>query len=99
MNRNLSHTWINVTLLARRRARAPTIPCGPPHPSHVALEQKRETLMRRIERLQPEVKKNKGFKTAKTLLGPSYLRAKLVARVALLEAADFLITVLERLPS
>ena len=88
-----------MALSARRRARAPMTPCGPPHPSHVALEKRRETLMRRLEKLQPAVKKNNGFKTAKALLGQSYLRTKLVARVALLEAADFLITVLERLPS
>jgi hypothetical protein len=66
--------------------------------AHSQLDRKREALARRLERLQPTIKAQKGWKNARALLGSSYIRSSLAARVALLEAADFLIRVLEMMP-
>jgi hypothetical protein len=48
--------------------------------------------------LRPAMKANRGYRSARTLLGSRYLRASVAARVALLEAADFLVRVLEMMP-
>lgn len=88
-----------LTLATRRHGKAlPPIDCGPTSAAYAQLDQKREALERRLERLQPAIKARKGWKNARTLLGSSYIRSSLAARVALLEAADFLIRVLEMMP-
>ena len=73
---------------------------GPPAvpPRATLLDRKREALRKRLDHLLPAAKASNGFKSASALLGASYVRADLAARVALLEAADFLIRVLEMMP-
>lgn len=66
--------------------------------SHAWLEQRRKELLQRTELLLPTVKANKGFKSVRALLGSRYVRASLTARLSLLQAADFLVTVLEMMP-
>jgi hypothetical protein len=51
-----------------------------------------------MERLQPVAKAGAGYRTARALLGAKYLQASLTARVAVLQAANFLISVLEMTP-
>ena len=69
-----------------------------PRLSHASLESRREALLRRMEVLAPAAKTANGYRAARTLLGSKYIRASLAARVGLVEAADFLIKVLEMIP-
>ena len=71
---------------------------SPSKVSHARLEQQRESLRHRMDRLRPVVKASSGYRTARALLGAKYLQASLTARVAVLEAANFLISVLEMIP-
>lgn len=66
--------------------------------SHSCLEEKRTALERRIERLRPIAKASSGYRSVRALLGARYLHASLAGRVAILEAASFLVRVLELLP-
>jgi hypothetical protein len=66
--------------------------------SHAWLEQRRDELLRRTELLLPTVKANKACRSVRALLGPRYVRASLAARLSLLQAADFLVKVLEMMP-
>ena len=66
--------------------------------SHSCLEAKRTALERRIERLRPIAKASSGYRSVRALLGAKYLHANLAGRVAILEAASFLVRVLELLP-
>jgi hypothetical protein len=66
--------------------------------SHAALETRREALLRRLEKLPPSLRSSRGYKSARALIGSSYMRASLAARVAVLETAQFMISVLEMLP-
>ena len=66
--------------------------------SHANLESRREALLRRLDNLSPKLRANRGYASARALLGASYLRASLRARLAVLQTAQFMITVLEMLP-
>jgi len=66
--------------------------------SHASLEAEREALMKRLSRLPPALAKTAGYKIARTLLGPKYVTAKLSARIKILQAASFLMSVLEMTP-
>lgn len=66
--------------------------------SHASLEARREALVQRLENLNPKLRVNRGYASAKALLGASYMRANLKARHAVLQTAQFMITVLEMLP-
>jgi hypothetical protein len=66
--------------------------------SHATLEAEREALMKRLSRLHPTLTKTPGYKTARALLGPKYMTAKLSARLKILQAANFLMSVLEMTP-
>jgi len=66
--------------------------------SHSCLEERRTALERRIERLRPIAKATSGYRSVRALLGARYLQASLAGRVAILEAASFLVRVLELLP-
>jgi hypothetical protein len=66
--------------------------------SYARLEKKREELLWRMDLLLPRVKASSGYKSARTLLGVRYVRASLAARLGLLQAAEFLIRVLEMMP-
>ena len=76
---------------------------GPSHPkerkiSYAHLEARRAELLRRLERLHPKLRSNRGYASARSLLGASYMRANLTARLAVLQTAQFMISVLEMLP-
>jgi hypothetical protein len=66
--------------------------------SHSSLEAQREILMLRLRRLHPTVAKSPGYRTARNLLGPKYMTASLSARLKILQAANFLLGVLEMTP-
>ena len=72
----------------------------PKHPrlSHASLESRREALLRRMEVLAPAAKAANGYRAARALLGSKYIRASLAVRVSLVDAADFLVKVLEMIP-
>ena len=69
-----------------------------PRVSASLLERKRASLEKRVERLRPAAKASSGYKSVRALLGAKYLQASLAGRVAVLEAADFLVRILELLP-
>jgi hypothetical protein len=66
--------------------------------SHSELEEKRAALEKRVERLRPATKASSGYRSVRALLGVKYLQASLAGRIAILQAADFLVRVLELLP-
>lgn len=66
--------------------------------SHANLEKRRDALLKRLESLPPALRGNRGYASARVLLGSSYLRASLTARMAVLQTAQFMISVLEMLP-
>lgn len=66
--------------------------------SHASLEVQREMLMMRLRRLHPALAKTPGYRTARNLLGPKYMRASISARTKILHAANFLMSVLEMTP-
>jgi hypothetical protein len=51
-----------------------------------------------MEVLSPTAKSANGYRAARALLGSKYIRANLAARVGLIEAADFLVRILEMIP-
>lgn len=67
-------------------------------PNHEELEAKRNLLLERLERLGAHAKAQRGYSSARSLLGTTYRRASLVARVAVLQTAQFMVYVLEKLP-
>ena len=66
--------------------------------SHADLETRRDELVGRLERLHPKLRANRGYASARALLGSSYMRANLAARLTVLQTAQFMISVLEMLP-
>ena len=68
-------------------------------PTHVLLNERREALLRRLDNLPTRVRGHRGYRTASNLLNAKYRRAKPTARAALLQTAQFMIEVLELLPS
>lgn len=66
--------------------------------SYTQLEARREALLKRLESLPPKLRANRGYASARSLLGSSYMRANLTARLAVLQTAQFMISVLEMLP-
>ena len=66
--------------------------------SHGALEAQREALLKRLQSLPPALRNNRGYASARALLGAKYIRANLRARLAVLQTAHFMISVLEMLP-
>jgi hypothetical protein len=69
-----------------------------PKVSYADLEARREVLLKRLEQLPPKLRSNRGYASARALLGASYMRATLTARMAVLQTAQFMISVLEMLP-
>ena len=67
-------------------------------PDQDELEARRDLLLERLERLGAHAKAQRGYSSARSLLGTTYRRANVVARVAVLETAQFMISVLEMLP-
>jgi hypothetical protein len=62
------------------------------------LEAERDALLRRLDNLDPRSKRAPGYASALKLLNQKFRLAALPARLAILQAADFMIGVLERLP-
>jgi hypothetical protein len=65
-------------------------------PERVVAE--REVLLARLARLQSHVKEQRGYRTATALLSKRFLVASQATQLALLQAASFMLDVLERLP-
>jgi hypothetical protein len=82
----------------RRKRGTPSLGEGEARVSVVRLEEQRELLRRRLERLRPLAGASRGYRTARALLGSKYQRANLVARAAILQAANFVISLLEMTP-
>jgi hypothetical protein len=82
----------------RRRSPRNPVDRELPNVSYARLEQRRELLQNRLERMRPLAKANAAYATARTLLGRKYLQASLTARVAVLQAAEFIISILEKTP-
>jgi len=61
-----------------------------------ALEQRRTDLLARLEGLGERARTNGGYGRARTLLNTTFRKAKLVQRAAILEAADWLINIVDR---
>jgi hypothetical protein len=81
----------------KQRATAPSLRSGQ-RVSYSNLEAQREALLKRLESLSPKLRSNRGYASARSLLGTSYMRANLTARMAVLQTAQFMISVLEMLP-
>ena len=81
----------------KQRATGP-LPRSGQKVSYSNLEAQREALLKRLESLSPKLRSNRGYASARSLLGTSYMRANLAARTAVLETAQFMISVLEMLP-
>jgi len=58
----------------------------------------REALLRRLGRLHAAARRKPGYRTARNLLNPAFRRANLAARAAILQAASFMIHILEMTP-
>jgi hypothetical protein len=63
------------------------------------LESDREALLRRLAFLSGSVKLRPGYKSALTLLNSKFRKSNLATRLTLLQAAQFMIEVLEKIPS
>lgn len=61
-----------------------------------ALEQRREALIARLASLGARAQANPAHGRARTLLNQTFRKASLVQRAAILEAADWLIAVLDK---
>ena len=62
------------------------------------MEHSREALLARLQNLDPRAKTQPGYRTALSLLNSKFRKSSLSARVAVLQAAAFMIEVLEKLP-
>lgn len=74
--------------LAARRAKV----------SPVGLEDQREALLARLKRLHASAEARPAYRTALKLLNPIFRRSDLGARASVLQAASFVIDILERTP-
>ena len=81
----------------KQRGTGPSLPGGQKI-SYANLEARRGVLLKRLERLPPRLRATRGYANARALLGASYTRADLSARMAVLQTAQFMINVLEMLP-
>lgn len=61
------------------------------------LEAKRTALMSRLEMIGGQTPKHPGYRRALTLLNDTFRKSKLAQRLAVLQAASFLIDILERI--
>jgi hypothetical protein len=58
----------------------------------------REALLRRLTRLHSAAKARQGYRTANSLLSRRFLVASQATQIALLQAASFMVDVLEKFP-
>jgi hypothetical protein len=66
--------------------------------SSVSLTARREALLRRLKGLDPAAKAKPGYRSALVLLNRKFRTASPAARLGILQAASFMVNVLERLP-
>jgi hypothetical protein len=62
------------------------------------LEAERESLLRRLAHLDTRAKSRPGYRTALTLLNSKFRKSTLAARATVLQAASFMVEILEKLP-
>lgn len=77
---------------------SPTIAAKAKLLSPDAMEQDRVILLKRLQNLDPRMKDKPGYRTALSLLNSKFRKASLSARVAVLQAATFMVEVLEKVP-
>jgi hypothetical protein len=65
---------------------------------HARLEARREALLLRLDKLDEAAKCSRGYRSTLILLNQKYRKATLTARLGILQAAAFMIEVLELLP-
>lgn len=65
---------------------------------HNTLEARREALLMRLQNLDEAAKSSRGYRSSLVLLNQKYRKASLAARLGILQAAAFMIEVLELLP-
>jgi hypothetical protein len=70
----------------------------PPALRHNTLEERREALLMRLQNLDEAAKSSRGYRSTLVLLNQKYRKATLAARLGILQAATFMIEVLELLP-
>jgi hypothetical protein len=61
-----------------------------------ALERRRDELLARLENLGIKARENPGYARARSLLSAPFRKASLVQRAAILEAANWLIVLIDR---
>lgn len=66
------------------------------NPEH--MEGERAALLERLQNLDPRAKSQPGYRTALSLLNSKFRKSAIGARMAVLQAAAFMIEVLEKLP-
>lgn len=66
--------------------------------SHAGLGAEREALLRRLKDLDPAAKAKPGYRSALVLLNRKFRTARPAARLGILQAASFMVNVLERVP-
>ncbi len=85
----------------RRPPNAPAKPSSPPHAGfrkrYDEIEGHRAELVARLTSLGEAAQRHPGYKRAFTLLNATFRRSKLAQRLAVLQAAAWLIDVLENL--
>jgi hypothetical protein len=62
------------------------------------IEAQRNALIQRLACLHPATRASPGYRSAQALLTSRYVRSKLAARLGILQAAHFMIKVLEMTP-
>jgi hypothetical protein len=62
-----------------------------------AVERRREQILDRLNRLADEARSHPGHRRARTLLNDKFRKATVVQRIAILQAAEWLVDVLETL--
>jgi len=62
------------------------------------LTSRRNLLLDRLGRLHPATKRSRGYRTARTLLEKKFVLAGPTTQVAILQAAAFMVDILEKLP-
>jgi hypothetical protein len=78
---------------SKRRRRS--VRRGGPLPSADQLELQRDVLLGRLARLHVGAKRRPGYRTALRLLNSTFRKADLATRAAILQAAGFMVQVLE----
>jgi hypothetical protein len=82
----------------RRSKRLLSVARSGPEASAERLEAQREALLSRLTRVHTAARHRPGYRTALNLLNPTFRKANLAARAAILQAASFMIDILERMP-